>query len=179
MDTFLAIVSRREVRDYEDRPVDAASIDRVIDAGRVSGSSKNRQPWKLLVIHDRSTLDDLAAVITRPTNLQGAAFAIAFVLDDGATPFDAGRATQNMMLAAWNEGVGSCPNSIKDLASFKRIVGFEEGRPVTLLTFGFPAKKARPEGRGVQDWIAAANRKPKEETVIEVDDYHLPISGDA
>ena len=169
MDTFLAIVSRREVRDYEGQPVDAASIERVIDACRVSGSSKNRQPWKILVIRNRSTLDELAAVITRPTNLQGAAFAIALVLDEGASLFDAGRAAQNMMLAAWNEGVGSCPNSIKDPATFRRIVGFEEGRPVTLLTFGFPAKKARPEGRGVQDWIAAADRKPKEETVIEVD----------
>lgn len=167
MDTYLTIASRREVRDYADRPLAADVVVRILDAGRVTGSAKNRQPWKFVVVRDEGVLERLGTVVTRPSNLAGAPLAVAIVLDEGASPFDAGRAAQAMMLAAWNEGVGSCPNSIKDKAAFQRIVGIN-GDAATLLTFGYPERAPSPVRRPADEWIESADRKPRADVVVEV-----------
>jgi hypothetical protein len=70
-----------------------------------------------------------------------------------------------MMLAAWNEGVGSCPNGIKDVASAEAICG---GEVKTIISFGFPAKPRDPESRSADEWSAKANRKPLDELVRRV-----------
>ena len=60
MDTFLAIASRREVREYEPRALPPEVEERILDAGRLSGSAKNRQPWRFVVIESRDTIDQIA-----------------------------------------------------------------------------------------------------------------------
>lgn len=167
MDTFLTIVSRREIRDFAPLEIPSEVVDRIIDAGRISGSSKNTQPWTFIVIRG-STLNDLATVVTRPTNFETARLAIAIVLEEQATPFDGGRVAQNMMLAAWNDGVGSCPNSVKDVDGFRRLLSLQGGTPITILTFGYPPSRRSPERKHAKQWIAGADRKPKEETVHEI-----------
>ena len=63
----------------------------------------------------------------------------------GPVSFDAGRAAQNMLLAAWNEGVGACPNGISDEAAARAALELEdEERIAIVLSFGYPAKGARP-----------------------------------
>lgn len=168
MDTFLTIASRREVRDYRPEPIPQDNVDRIVDAGRITGSAKNKQPWRLLLIRDREMLDALAQVINRASNVEGAPLAIAVVLADDGKPFDAGRAAQNMMLAAWNDGIGCCPNTVKDPERFQELTGASEGQPVTLLTFGFPEKKITPERRPAEEWVARADRKPRVEIVREI-----------
>ena len=80
--------------------------------------------------------------------------------------FDAGPAAQNMMLVAWNEGIGSCPNGMPDRDGVARVVGLEEDeRPVIVLTFGSPARARDPERRSPEEWIAGADRKSFEEVV--------------
>jgi nitroreductase len=76
-----------------------------------------------------------------------------------------GRAAQNMMLAAWNDGVASCPNGQRDPAAVERLVGAPVG---AILTFGYPAKPRDPESRSAGEWSAGANRKPFEEVVRRV-----------
>ena len=67
-----------------------------------------------------------------------------------------------MMLAAWNDGVGSCPNGVRDADAAERIVG----APVAIvLTFGYPAKPRNPEARSAEEWSARAKRKPFDEVV--------------
>ena len=163
MDAYLAIASRREVRTYSDRPVPDEIQRRILDAGRVSGSSQNRQGWRFLWVTDRALLERLAETVYVPSNLRGCAFAVALgVSGKGPTTFDAGRAAQNMMLAAWNEGVGSCPNGMPDRGAAGEVLGLSEGEePAIVLTFGYPARPGRaPESRSAEDWIAAADRKP-------------------
>jgi nitroreductase len=71
-----------------------------------------------------------------------------------------------MMLAAWNEGIGSCPNGMPDADAVARLLGLaDDERPVTLLTFGYPARPRDPARRPPEDWIARADRKPLEEVV--------------
>jgi nitroreductase len=171
VDAYLAIASRRETRSYSDRPVPEEVQHRIIDAGRVSGSAANRQPWRFVWVTDRERLERLAELVYEPGNVRGCAFAVAVaVAGKGPTSLDAGRAAQNMLLAAWNEGVGSCPNGMPDRAAAGEALGLSEGEvPAIVLTFGYPARSGREaESRSAEEWIAAANRKPFEEVVTRL-----------
>ena len=116
MDTFLTIASKRDQRAYADRDIPADLRDRIVDAGRLAGSAQNRQPLRCFVLESRDVLDRVAHTVYVADNVLGARLVIALVAA-GRPGFDAGRAAQNMMLAAWNEGVTSCPNGMPDPAS--------------------------------------------------------------
>jgi nitroreductase len=167
VDAFLAVASKREVREYSDRPVPDATVRRILEAGRIAGSSGNRQPWRFLVVADPRVREGLAEAVYAPGNVRGARLVVAIsVRGSGPTAFDAGRAAQNMMLAAWNEGIGSCPNGMPDTNAVARVLGLEEDeRPVIVLTFGYPGRARDPQRRSPEEWIARADRKPFEEVV--------------
>jgi nitroreductase len=167
MDTYLAIASKREVRQYADRPLPDDAIRRILDAGRVAGSSQNRQNRRFIAIRDRDLRERLAPCVYTPTNVLGAALAVAIVIGGkGPTAFDAGRAGQNMMLAAWNEGIGSSPNGIADAELLAEVLGHgEDERVAIVLTFGYPARPVDPQSRTSEEWIERADRLPLDEVV--------------
>jgi len=113
MDAYLAAVAKREVREYTDRPVPEDVLTKILLAGRATGSSKNTQPWRFVVLKERQHRHDLADAMMAPRNLDRCVVAIAVVLLNERLRFDAGRVAQNMMVAAWALGVGSCPNSVR------------------------------------------------------------------
>src|SRR2546430_8269957 len=113
MDAYLAVVSKREVREYTDRPVPEDLLTKILQAGRAAGSARNTQPWRFVVLKDRQHRHDLATALMAPRNLDRCAVAIAVVLLNERLRFDAGRVAQNMMVAAWALGVGSCPDSVR------------------------------------------------------------------
>ena len=170
MDTFLTIVSRREVRDYAPRPVPADAEQRILEAGRVSGSSMNKQPWRFIVVADAVIREQLADAVYEPTNVRGAGLIIAVaVRGKGPVSFDAGRATQNMLLAAWSEGIGACPNGMMDSEATGRLLGVgEDERLVIVLTFGYPARPQEPAERSPEEWLDRANRRPLDEIVTRL-----------
>ncbi|MEK6228528.1 MAG: nitroreductase family protein [Actinomycetota bacterium] len=113
MDAYLAVASKRDQREYAERPVPEDAVRRILDAGRIAGSANNRPPWLFLALADRGLVDQVAQTVHAPPNLLGAPLVIAIVVSGkGPVAFDTGRAAQNMMLAAWNEGVVSSPNGI-------------------------------------------------------------------
>ena len=149
MDTWLAIASRREVRRYADTELPADVVERILDAGRLAGNASNRQPWRFLVVESAELREKVAEQVYEEDNIRGAKLVVALsVSGKGPTSFDAGRAAQNMMLAAWNDGVGSCPNGLPDAEATGRLLGLGEGeRLVIVLSFGYPAKPRDPESR--------------------------------
>jgi len=167
LDAFLAIASKRDQRQYDERPVPEDVGRRILDAGRVAGSGGNRQPWRLLVLENAELLRAVAENTYVPSNLLGARFVVAVAVHGkGPVQFDAGRAAQNMMIAAWNEGVVSCPNGVVDSDKAAELLGLGEGeRAVVVLSFGYPARPRDPERRSAEEWIERANRKPFEEVV--------------
>jgi nitroreductase len=169
MDTWLTIASRREVRDYVPRALPPQVEERILDAGRLAGSAKNRQPWRFDVV--RGEL--LAEYVYEPDNLRGAAFVVAIVVSGkGPISFDAGRAAQNMLLAAWNEGVGSSPNGIADEEQARAALSLaDEERIAIVLSFGYPARTREPESRTAAEWSARANRKPLAELVRRLEPF--------
>lgn len=171
MDAFLAVVSKREVREYAPQVLEAAVQRRILEAGRIAGSSRNRQARRFVVVRDDGLREEVASSVYAGENVRGAALVVAVVVGrKGPTSFDAGRAAQNMMLAASNDGVGSCPNGIADAERLRAALGHGEDEAVaTVLTFGYPAKPRRdPESLSADEWIERADRRPWEEIVREV-----------
>jgi nitroreductase len=164
METFLTIASKRDQRRYADRDIPADVRDRILDAGRIAGSAKNRQPWRFVVLESRELVEKVAKTVYAPQKLLGARFVVALVVR-GSPGFDAGRAAQNMMLAAWDEGVTSCPNGMPDPDATARLLGLEEERPLNILSFGYPARPRDPGSRPAEEWIERAKRKPRDEVV--------------
>ena len=90
----------------------------------------------------------------------------------GPVSFDAGRAAQNMLLAAWNEGVGGSPNGIKDEDGARAALKLdEEERLAIVLSFGYPARPRDPESRPAAEWSARANRRPLPELVRRLEPF--------
>ena len=171
MDAYLAIVSKREVREYAPRPVPADAERRILDAGRLAGSAQNRQARRFVVVRDAAVREEVAASVFAGANVRGAALTVAIVVGGkGPTQFDAGRAAQNMMLAASNEGIGSCPNGVADADRMRAALGpGEDERVAAVLTFGYPARARRdPESLAPDEWVRRANRRPYEEIVQEI-----------
>ena len=167
MDTFLAIASKRDQREYADREIPDDVVRRILDAGRIAGSAVNRQPWRFVVLADPDLKARVAETVYASATVLGSKLAVALVVA-GSPGFDAGRAAQNMMLAAWNEGVTSCPNGMPDNQKTGDVLGLGEDEHVlNVLAFGYPARPRDPGARSPEEWIARAKRKSFEE-VVEV-----------
>lgn len=151
---FDLIRSKRDTRAYADRPISAETLHRVLQAGRMAGSAKAAQPCRFVVLRDRKNRDELAACGDYTSQVPQAAVAVAIVTlpDAGqwdpvrATSFDAGRAAQNMMLAAWAEGISSCPVTMHRHDDAAKVLGLPPEHRVTwVLAFGYPV--AEESGR--------------------------------
>jgi nitroreductase len=158
VETFLAIASKRDERRYADRPVAEEVLLRILDAGRLSGSSQNKQRWQFVLVSDT---DALADAVYAPENVRTAGLVVAIVGEAGM--FDVGRCAQNMMLAAWDAGVVSCPNGIRDPEKAAEITG---GEVKMILSFGYPQRELNVEARSAEEWSARAKRKPLDDLVI-------------
>ncbi len=159
MDTWHAIRAIRTVRRFRDEPLPDDALERILDAGRHAGSSKNLQRWAFVLVTDRATLRRLAAVGPWAGHLAGAAAAVALVTPDPNQPdaplsvmFDLGRAAQNMVLAAWEMGIGSVPATVYEHDLAREILGYPaDHRCEYLLSFGYPADESdltRPSRAG-------------------------------
>ncbi len=170
MDTWRAINSVRVVRQFEDRPLAPEHMDRILNAGRRAGSSKNEQRWAFIVVRERDHLRELAQVGRYAGHLAKAALAIALVTPEtGDGPrsrsvmWDLGRAAQNMVLAAWELGIGSVPATVYDHGLAARLLGLPPDRRCDfLLSFGYPADDSKLSAPN-----RAGGRLPLEDVVHE------------
>lgn len=149
MDAYKAIISKRDTRAYLDKPIPDEALLRIVQAGRMAGSSKNTQPVRLVVIRDRDWLREIATCGRFTEPLLAAQVGIAVCCAPDGSDFDAGRAAQNMMVAAWNEGIASCPTSMHDQPCVRsklelpqdvedEATGRTGWRVVVVLAFGYP-----------------------------------------
>lgn len=170
MDAWTAIRTKRAIRDFDERPVEPGHLERILDAGRHAGSAKNLQRWDLIVCRDREHLRRLAAVGPWAGHLAGASVAVALVTPDPRGPdaplsilFDLGQAAENMMLAAWELGIGSVPATVYEHDLARELLGYPADRHCEfLISFGYPADPSR-----LTRPPRAGKRKPLEEIVHE------------
>ena len=149
METWDAVRARRNVRTYQDRPIAASDLDRILEAGWRSPSASNRQPWDFVLVIDRSRLQELTTVWMGARHLAEAAAAVVMTLRQpeeerylAIDQYDLGQATMAMMLAATDLGIGSGHSAIGDQQTCRRILGIPEDRICAyMLALGYPADR--------------------------------------
>jgi len=169
MTPYEAILTKRDTRRFAQRPIPDDVLRRILQAGRMAGSAKAAEPVRFVVVREQAQKEALASCGLYTPHLPACAVAVVLVLEPelgelGAPlsifrgPFDAGRAAQNMMLAAWAEGVTSCPVSLHHGDRAREVLGLPEGHVVAnVITFGYP--------EGVEAGRAPRPRRPFEEYV--------------
>ncbi len=140
VDAYKTIISKRDTRAFLDRPVPEEVVRRILQAGRMAGSSKNTQPCRFIVLDDAAARARVAACGDFAAWLPSVPLAIA-VASSSRSPrdeFDAGRAAQNMMVAAWADGVSSCPTSMHRAGDARAALGLPDDFHVsTVIGFGY------------------------------------------
>jgi nitroreductase len=150
MEVFDAIRTMQAVRQFEDRPVPEEVLRRVLEAGRLTASGMNAQPWHFIVVEDPETLRRLGALARTGPYIEEAPLAIAVVVKQ--TPLaisDASRAIHAMLLTAWADGVGGNWVGFGGLDDAKPMLGIPEGLDLlAILPLGYPAAAL---GRGKKE----------------------------
>ena len=167
METFEAIRTLLAVRSYQHRPVPDAVVRHIVEAGRLTGSGMNGQPWHFIVVRDGDTLRRLGAVASSGRYVAEAPLAVVVATDKSRFAIsDASRAIQSMLLAAWADGVGSNWVGFGGLEAAKALLHIPAHLDVVaILPFGYPA---RPVGRGRKQ------RKPLRD-VAHLERYGMPF----
>lgn len=142
MEVYEAIRTVLAVRAYRDQPVPPEIVRRIIEAARLTGSSRNGQPWHFIIVEDRETLKKLGTLARTGPYIAQAPLAIVVAMEKSVYAVsDASRAIQSMILTAWSEGVGSNWVGFGNLTEVKPLLGIPEQIDVlAILPFGYAAK---------------------------------------
>ena len=153
MDVFDGIRTLLAVRRYLDRPVPEGIIRKIVEAGRLTGSAMNLQPWHFIVVQEAATLRRLGALARSGPYIAQAPLAIVVAVErTGYAVSDASRAIHSMLLVAWSEGIGSNWVGFGGLEKINALLGIPgELDVLAILPFGYPTDRI---GRGRK------NRKP-------------------
>ncbi len=125
MNVLEAIRTKRAVREFTDQPIPRDVLERILRAALKAQSSKNTQPWQLIVVEDRDTLVKLSKMGDFMGHVANSQACIAFVApnDNAWTCFDLGQCAAYLQLAAHELGVGSCLGAVYHPAEAKKLLG--------------------------------------------------------
>jgi len=151
--------SRHSIRGYSDREVEKEKLDYMIEAFRVAPSAKNIQPWHLIVVNNKDIINKLVPACNNQTFISEAPIVIAVIGDEmnayggmggyvSSLFVDIGIAFEHLVLAAWEQGLGTCwIGSFKE-EEVKRILNVPRDlRVVALTPLGYPDDEPRVRGR--------------------------------
>ncbi len=166
METWDALMARRQVRAYADETVDRALLEKVLEAGRRSPSSRNLQRWDFVVVTDEAVKADLARTWQGAQWTPAAPVVIALVgpvVDDDlqrlSVEYDLGQAATAILVAATDLGLASGQSSSRDQDLARSILGLPSDRYCSkLLTLGHPADRPlraveKPDRRPFDDVV--------------------------
>ncbi len=163
-DPYHAVLNLRVVRRYLAEPVSAEDVEAILEAGRWTGSAKNRQDWAFLVVDDPGQQARLADCGQFSQPLRDARLVVVPVRLPDGYEFDIGRVSQNMMLAGATRGVGSCPVTLHDEVCAAEVLGLPPSHQARYaLCFGYPDTEAEAAGRASR---SMGGRKPLEELIV-------------
>ena len=150
MDVFEAVETMLAVRSYRDEPIPDEMVTRILEAGRLTASSKNQQHWDFIAIREPQRLERLGELARTGGYIAGAPLAIAVVVPEKPVGYmDGARAAQDMMLVAWEAGVGSNWVGNANTDAIKDLLNVPQDRLVlTVIPFGYPVEEI---GQGIKD----------------------------
>jgi nitroreductase len=144
MEVFEVVRTVLAVRQFRDQPIPEAVTAEIVEAGRLTASASNKQPWHFIVVQDRNTLQQLAALARTGPYISQAPLAIVVGIDQGnpLAVSDASRAIQDMILTAWSHGVGSNWVGYRGLQAVNPLLGIpDEIEVLAILPLGYPVQK--------------------------------------
>jgi nitroreductase len=159
MDVLTAIRTKRAVRRFTGDPIPDDVLEQILRAALRSQSSKNTQPWQLIVVRDRATLEALSKTGDFLGHVAGAAACVLFAApnEQGWTWFDLGQCASYLQLAAHGLGVGSCLGAIYRPDEARRLLGVPDGVALhSLVSLGFAAPEDQPARMGGRKPISEA-----------------------
>ena len=167
MEVFEAVRTVLAVRRYQDRAIPAEVVRQIVDAGRLTGSSMNKQPWHFVVVEDRATLSQLGALARSGPYIAQARLAVVVLVEQTEYAVsDASRAIQSMLLTAWAAGIGSNWVGFGHLDALRALLGIPAELDVlAILPFGYSAEEL---GQGKK------KRKPAD-AVVSGERYGQPF----
>lgn len=155
------VLALRVVRRFRPDPIPPDEIEAVLQAGRWTGSSKNRQAWAFVVVDDRAGLEKLAEAGDFTGPVRASAVTICLVRLPRGNDFDIGRAAQNMMLAAAARGLGSCPVAFHRPAEAAQTLGLPPGHEcIWAVALGYPDEEQEQEQRRQAAAAGFRGRRP-------------------
>ena len=144
-EVFDAVRTVLAVREYQDKPVPHDVLHRILDAGRLTASASNRQPWHFVLVNDREGLRKLGSLVRTGPYTASAAAAIVVAYEKSSEAIgvsDVSRAIQSMILTAWADGVGSNWTGFSGLDAVREEVGLPDAYEViAVLPLGYPKRK--------------------------------------
>jgi nitroreductase len=155
METLDAIRTVLAVRRFKDTPIPEPIVRHIVEAGRLTASGGNSQPWHFIVVRDKETIRRLGQLARTGPYIPQAPLAIVVAMDRSPLADSNGsRAIQDMILAAWSQGIGSNWVGYNNLPEVNPLLGIpEEVSVLAILPFGYPAeavgkglKKRKPLG---------------------------------
>jgi len=154
MDVLDAIKTRRSIRNYENRPVEKKKLLSVLEAARLSPSATNGQPWSFIVVTDPEVKESLRSSYSRDWFVCAPVIVVACAIPDEAWvrhdgeeywKVDVTIAMQDLVLAAWEEGLGTCWIGAFKEEEAKRALGIPGSvRVVAMTPLGYPAEEKGP-----------------------------------
>jgi nitroreductase len=166
-DALEAMRAVRQVRQYEPGRVDAETLDRILEIARWSGSSRNVQPWRFIVVEDKDQLSQLSRLRENITWAADGALAIALVFpgdNEVHEAYDEGRVSERIMIAAKLLGLGAGTawfGEPERVAKAKAILGVPDNQELrSMVVIGPFVTSKDPRATG-----PAAGRKPLDELV--------------
>ncbi|CAN5865728.1 nitroreductase family protein [soil metagenome] len=170
MEVFEAIRTVLAVREFDDRPVPGELVDRIIEAGRLTASAMNKQPWHFILIKNRSRLAEVGAAIHSGPYVASAAFAVAVAVERSPLAIsDGSRAIQDMVLTAWAEGVGSnwvgFSGMLDEIGRTLKVP--DDLQLLAIVPFGYPEKRV---GGG-------SKRRRTSAEVVSLEEFGTPQPG--
>jgi len=164
METLDAIMTRRSVRRFTDRPVDPATVRNLLGAAMQAPSAANEQPWQFVVIDDRAALDAIPSFSPYAGAVRGAPLGVLVCADTrdlvlpGFWVQDCSAAIQNLLLAAHALGLGAVWTGVYPLQDrvegFVRACRLPDGvMPLGFIVLGYPAEAPAPQDRYREDRV--------------------------
>ncbi len=157
MEVFEAIKGRRSVRSFLDKEIEDEKLERILEAGIWAPSGGNVQPWEFVLIRDPRRIEKIKMVSPGMLGSPKAVIAICRNLErakllgdlgEEISKLDCAMAAQNMMLEAYELGIGSCVIASFDEIALSKILEISEGvKPLLLISLGYPREWPKPPKR--------------------------------
>lgn len=156
MDAFEAIKKRRSIREFTGEAIPKSDLAKIVDAGRLAATGRNKQPWEFIVISESAIINELKVAALW---MEKAAAVIAVVMDPTSRWWieDGAAAVENMLIASTALGYGSCwleGYTLQREAEFKVLLDVpDDKRLMTLIPIGVPVEWPTKEKKTLEEVI--------------------------